>query len=366
MTSILVPATSRQTERLPPLPSSSSSSVPPAHATDAMLTDLATFAAMMLLPTEAGKGGKGLKDERESSGMQQQLASASASPVKPLKERSRSRDLPRALHHPIASSSALVLSSPVPSSPPPYKSSSSHFSSPAHLVERISSLAPLDSPVLSVQHATTPSPSKSSTRLDSLDKPQTVELPPTPPPSPPSSSLALLSVSASDIESFQLARPHTKSKASRGRSPTRTREGTSHARSPTRRSRSTSPPSVALSSIPESVTSEHEDDSLQQENDDDHDVQYQSLPLLRLRNRLAVSLTLSAHAALSSPMSHAATRPRAPSVAPASLRKRRPNFAPGTVWSEQSHYRLYALGRAKSERTGGDGYWRSWEGIDLE
>ncbi|GAA5922529.1 hypothetical protein JCM1841_006189 [Sporobolomyces salmonicolor] len=367
MTSILVPALSRQTERLPPLPPSSSSSTPPAHAADAMLTDLATFAALMLLPTEAEKGRETLKDDRESSGVQQKLAGVIASSVKTLKAHSHSHsgDIPRVLHRPTAPSSAPVPWSPIPSSPLPLTSSASHFSSPTPLVETILPLSPLDCPVLSVKHATTPSFTKLGTCLNSLDKPETIDLPPTPPRSPPSPSLALLSVSASDIGSFQFTRCHTTAKAYRGRSPVRAREGATHARSPSRRSGSKSPPPFALSSIPESVTSEGEDDS-QQEDDDDCLVQFQSLPLLRLRNRLTVSLTLSAYAALSSPTSPPSSRPRMPSQAPAFRRKRRPNFAPGTVWSEQSHYRLYALGRAKSERTGGDGYWRSWEGIDLE
>ncbi|GAA5889582.1 hypothetical protein JCM16303_006970 [Sporobolomyces ruberrimus] len=190
---------------------------------------------------------------------------------------------------------------------------------------------------------------------------RTLELPPSPPDSPPTSSSEPL---------LTFARP--KSKASRGRAPTRSAtESRARSATSTRRSRTTSTPyrspAVAVyvndtqSTIPEEEEEENYDETAFVSEDDER---FLSLPLLRLRHRLSTSLTLSTYPAPEDKVSALTSLPSERSTSPTQRRRR--SFPPGTVWAEQSHYRLYALQKSKADRTSGVGYWKRWEGVDLE
>lgn len=188
---------------------------------------------------------------------------------------------------------------------------------------------------------------------------RTLELPPSPPDSPPRiSHESLLSYS----------RP--KNKACRGRAPTRsssdsrTRSNTAVRRPRAPTSSCRAPPVVTLPSSPEPDTI-FEEEEPETSVDDEDDDRFLSLPLLRLRHRLSVSLTLSSYPVPEEQTSSLTSLPNERSTSPTHRRRRA--FPPGTVWAEQSHYRLYALQRSKAGRTaGGVGYWKRWEGIDLE
>lgn len=98
--------------------------------------------------------------------------------------------------------------------------------------------------------------------------------------------------------------------------------------------------------------------------EEDDDERFLSLPLLRLRHRLSTSLTLSTYPASDDKVTSLTSLPSDPSANPNQRRRR--SFPPGTVWAEQSHYRLYALQKSKADRTSGVGYWKRWEGVELE
>lgn len=108
---------------------------------------------------------------------------------------------------------------------------------------------------------------------------------------------------------------------------------------------------------------------------------FQSLPLLRLRNALSLAATFAALPPTSS-LSTGSNRSRSGSSSPrrytstpalSSASRPRPSpsypathaFTRNPIISEQ--YRLYAMGRAKAERTGGVGYWEGgrdvWAGV---
>ncbi|GAA5930255.1 uncharacterized protein JCM15063_004757 [Sporobolomyces koalae] len=190
---------------------------------------------------------------------------------------------------------------------------------------------------------------------------KTLELPPSPPDSPPdSTSESLLS----------FARPTHK--ACRGRAPTRCGGGDSrartHADAPPRRARAralstaSAPTTTSLVRPARTIAEEESEyDNSDASSDDTDDERFMSLPLLRLRHRLSTSLTLGTLPSFDDKTTSIPTESSS-----GSPRRRRRAFPPGTVWAEQSHYRLYALQRSKAERTCGVGYWKRWEGIDLE
>ncbi|GAA6019849.1 hypothetical protein JCM11491_004840 [Sporobolomyces phaffii] len=209
------------------------------------------------------------------------------------------------------------------------------------------------------------SPPEDSSLIASRTSPsrrKTLELPPSPPDSPPDSTYEPL---------LSFARP--KSKASRGRAPTRSNsDARARSSASTRRARASTiphraPPVVSYSpmgSDPSSIPEEDDEDGESNEAVDDDDDRFASLPLLRLRHRLSTSLTLSSYPIADDKVHAVTSLPSERSTSPNPRRRR--SFPPGTVWAEQSHYRLYALQRSKADRTSGVGYWKRWEGVDLE
>ncbi|GAA5848312.1 hypothetical protein JCM3766R1_004659 [Sporobolomyces carnicolor] len=212
--------------------------------------------------------------------------------------------------------------------------------------------------------------------LTSPNRRRTLELPPSPPDSPPKSH----SVAVEPALSFA----RSKGKASRGRAPTRlssieSRQKSTLSTASPRRARPSCPSTTTCRSQPiascpraiEPATIVEEDDQCDDDDPEDDDERFLSLPLLRLRHRLSTSLTLSTLANGSTgdhSSSERSTSPPPPSSSSSSSvsHRRRRSFPPGTVWAEQSHYRLYALQRSKADRTSGVGYWKRWEGVDLE
>ncbi|GAA6062922.1 hypothetical protein JCM10212_007153 [Sporobolomyces blumeae] len=242
----------------------------------------------------------------------------------------------------------------------------------------------------------TPSPLLDETKLlTSPARRRTLELPPSPPDSPPRELHEDFArpcppppTPSSSTSQLVYARP--RNKACRGRAPTRSSDGSSRNRSTGAPRRPRAPTSSCRASTddvvhhlptpePETIPELDEDASIVDEDEDDE--RFLSLPLLRLRHRLAVSLTLSNYsnlprASASAPPSSPATTspdltrtlaalPADPSSNPPHRRRRA--FPPGTVWAEHSHFHLYALQRSKADRTPGHiGYWKRWEGIDLD
>ncbi|GAA5949049.1 hypothetical protein JCM3765_003993 [Sporobolomyces pararoseus] len=213
------------------------------------------------------------------------------------------------------------------------------------------------------------SPSSAKAILTSPNRRRTLELPPSPPDSPPNSTEEPL---------LSFARP--KSKASRGRAPTRSSSLESRSRSSasTRRSRAAAaaqplyraqPITSHFTQEPSTIIEEKEEEENLAAKDgqnleEDDDERFLSLPLLRLRHRLSTSLTLSTYPASDDKINSVTSLPSDPCANPNQRRRR--SFPPGTVWAEQSHYRLYALQKSKADRTSGVGYWKRWEGVELE
>ncbi|GAA5895943.1 Ecl1p [Sporobolomyces salmoneus] len=199
------------------------------------------------------------------------------------------------------------------------------------------------------------SSSSSKTILTSPNRRKTLELPPSPPDSPPAS-----------MEEPLLSFVRPKSKTSRGRAPTPpwSRSRPRAAQTPsTPRQLVSSPVTRATAPIQEEEEGEADEGNEAQLADDD-DERFLSLPLLRLRHRLSTSLILSAYTEAGDKKNSITSLPSERSTSPTQRRRRL--FPPGTVWAEQSHYRLYALQKSKADRTAGIGYWKRWEGIDLD
>ncbi|GJN90202.1 hypothetical protein Rhopal_003201-T1 [Rhodotorula paludigena] len=108
--------------------------------------------------------------------------------------------------------------------------------------------------------------------------------------------------------------------------------------------------------------------------DDPHSLDYfeanfQSLPLLRLRHALSLAATFAALPDSTRRRSKDAPKlPSSPCYTPPSARGAGAPAAIGSMVSQQ--YRLYAMGRAKAQRTGGVGYWEggtaAWDCLLLD
>ncbi|GAA5999519.1 uncharacterized protein JCM10292_004198 [Rhodotorula paludigena] len=108
--------------------------------------------------------------------------------------------------------------------------------------------------------------------------------------------------------------------------------------------------------------------------DDPHSLDYfeanfQSLPLLRLRHALSLAATFAALPDSTRRRSKDAPKlPSSPIYTPPSARGAGAPAAIGSMVSQQ--YRLYAMGRAKAQRTGGVGYWEggiaAWDCLLLD